>query len=59
MTSKTTSKVSSKHNRTPYERPTQEEIKKYQNAVTPATTQRNTEMWLCIIIITINTINKN
>ncbi|CAB4396591.1 hypothetical protein RIR_jg28616.t1 [Rhizophagus irregularis DAOM 181602=DAOM 197198] len=46
MTSKTTSKVSSKHNRAPYERPTQEEIKKYQNAATPAATQRNTEMWL-------------
>ncbi|CAB5364598.1 unnamed protein product [Rhizophagus irregularis] len=46
MTSKTTSKVSSKHNRAPYERPTQEEIKKYQNAATPAATQRNTEMWI-------------
>jgi len=46
MTNKTTSKVSSKHNRAPYERPTQEEINKYQNAATPAATQRNTDMWL-------------
>ena len=46
ITSKTTSKVSNKYNKTPYERPIQEEIKKYQNAATPATTQRNTEMWL-------------
>ncbi|CAB5375543.1 unnamed protein product [Rhizophagus irregularis] len=56
MTSKTTSKVSSKHNRAPYERSTQEEIKKYQNAATPAATQQNIEdiqskSQLCNILI--------
>ncbi|GES86321.1 hypothetical protein RCL_jg18437.t1 [Rhizophagus clarus] len=46
MTSKISSKISSKHNRILYKKPTQEEIKKYQNAATLTTTQCNTKMWL-------------